>query len=194
MKRIAAVMLAVLLLTGCAAARTTGSAAVIAQVAHAPAAEPTSEPTPPVYDTPEALIGSYLKAVQEREYEVIWNMIPVQIQNYAIANGIIRDKQDGLDFIRFALNDYSVIAEMDLPSRQNIQFWSAVVDIAEDVAVLRAFFKENRVYIVPQELLVMKIAIEADGIQSVFYMEGLIRIDDGWYLVSVVGEDELFGY
>ena len=143
-------------------------------------------------DTPEALIQNYLNAVKDKDYEAIWNMIPSKIQDYAIDRNIIADKEDGLDYIYYAVNDYYWLVSLDLPSRDHYSF--EIIEVyTEDKHNIQQYLTNNGIKLVVEEAQFVECSITAGDIQqdASFF---LIKSGDFWYMASVVGDDEIFVY
>ena len=142
--------------------------------------------------SPEALIDHYLAAVQEKDYEAIWDMLPEPIQEYAIEEGIVDDKDEALDYIAFALNDYYWLAALDLPSRSE---FTVTIDSSEedDGKELQSYMKSCGVKMAVDATYYAECTITADEAEEdgSFY---LIKYRGDWYLASVVGDDEFFEY
>lgn len=144
-------------------------------------------------DTPEALIQNYLTAVQNKDFEAIWDMIPGKIQDYAKEENIIKDKKDGLDYIYYAVNDYYWLVELDLPARKNFTL-EILGTQEEDKQSVQKYLANKGVRLVVEEALGVLCRITADGEVTQEASFFLIKTGDGWYLTSVVGDDEIFEY
>lgn len=145
------------------------------------------------YDTPEELIQDYLKAVQNEDYEKIWSLIPKQIQEYAIDQEIISNKEDGLEYIEYAVNDYHWLVEVDLPEQNKFTF-EITKSGEEDAKRVQNYLKHEGIKIVVKEAAYDVVLIKLDNgdeIEAAFFM---IKTNDSWYLTSVVGDDEIFEY
>lgn len=140
----------------------------------------------------EELLGDYITAVRTNDHEAIWNMLPLQIQDYAIENGIVENKEGALDYIAFALTDYYMFEELALPSRDKVSFNITKI-FKEDISEAQAHLDENGVLMTVEDACFVEFVITADNEEddADFY---LIKSNDKWYLTSVIGDDELFKY
>lgn len=143
-------------------------------------------------DTPEALVQNYLHAVQARDYEAIWEMIPDGIRRFAMNEGIIANKEDGLDYICRAVYDYYWLAELDLASHESFSV-EITQKAEEDTDFLNRALGKAGVRLSADEALFVKCAVTAgETVQEggIF----MIRSSGAWHLISVVGDDEFFEY
>ena len=144
--------------------------------------------------SPEDLIQNFLTAVKEKDYEAIWNMVPEEVQDYAVKEGIIQDKADGLRFIAFAVNDYYWLEDLDLPSCSSFSF--RVLENhthEEDVEEIREWLNEYGIKLSVNDCVFMRIEVTADGRSEETWMF-LVKSGSEWYMLSVVGDDEIFEY
>ena len=81
-----------------------------------------STPASDGYNTPEELVEAYLNAVIDKNYEVIWNMLPKEVQDYAIDTGIIKDKEDGLKRIEYAISVCNWLVDLNLSNKESFDF------------------------------------------------------------------------
>ena len=156
------------------------------------------QPTDPQHSSQEELILDYLDAVQDKNYEAIWDMIPIQIQEYAVEQGIVKDREDGIDFVYFGVNDYYWLRELDLPSHEEYS-----IEILEqhdsdknddDALRIQRGLSNLGIQMVIEGISYWKVSIAADHdtiVDASFFM---IKTRDQWYLTSVVGDDELVEY
>lgn len=160
-----------------------------------------AETGPAGYETPEALVDAYLHAVATKDYSAIWDMIPPAIQDYAIQAGIIKDREDGLDYIKFAVNDYHWLFDANLPAQESYSY-----EIGDMVESTREEMKDaqdafNNEYKPTSNRLVLEgavyiksITITLDDGSTVDGSFWTIKTDGQWYITSVVGDDESFEY
>ena len=141
---------------------------------------------------PQALIGNYLTAVQNNDYEAIWSMVPEKIREYAIEQGIIEDKEDGLDYICFAVYDYYWLDAIDLPACESFAF-EITEEYEEDASSLQKYLAKHKIRLDVEEARWVGCTVTAEERtqECSFY---LIKTAGEWGMVSVVGDDELFEY
>ena len=146
----------------------------------------------PDRDNPEALIEYYLTAVQKKDYGAIWDMIPVKIQDYAIEKKIIADKEDGLDYIYYAVNDYYWLVALELPKCDGFSV-EILGTQTEDHQRVQQYLANKGIRLVVEDALGVACAVTAGGkTQEASFF--LIQTGGAWYLTSVVGDDEVFEY
>lgn len=150
-----------------------------------------------VNKTPEGLINAYIDAVQKEDYETIWSLVLPYSREQAIREGIIKDKQDGLWYIQYAVNDYYWLVEADLPSRKS---YTLSMNRVEDVSLAggndkKAYAEVSRM--IGETLKAVEdwqVEITTDDGDVICGSLFLFETESGWYLISVVGDDEFFKY
>ena len=144
-------------------------------------------------DSPEELVENYLAAVADEDYEAIWDMLPKQIQNYALKNRMIINKEQGLNYIAYAVNDYYWLRQMNLPYRDDYK-----LDIEEinelDIDEGKEYLDSVGLNILITEAVSVYFTVEVDDYYE--YDADIYAIKSGgkWYLLSVAGDDEVFVY
>ena len=182
MKRVLAISLAVITLLALCACGSTSA--------------------PDGYNTPEELVEAYLNAVIDKNYEVIWNMLPKEVQDYAIDTGIIKDKEDGLKRIEYAVSVCDWLVDLNLSSKESFDF-----EILYNQTDLFPFYDEldvethkewqDNIY----DEYGLRIVLDGIGLVEVDIQAGdtygwwecaLIKCDGKWYLTSITGDDIIF--
>lgn len=153
------------------------------------------------YETPEALVDAYLHAVATKDYGAIWDMIPPAIQDYAIKEGIIKDEADGLDYIKFAVNDYHWLFDANLPAQESYSYEIGDIEEAtrEDLKSSQDYINAdleppNNRLVIEADAYMDSVTITLDDGSTVDGSFWAIKTDDQWYITSVVGQDVLFDY
>ena len=145
------------------------------------------------YDTAEELIGSFLNAVKNQDYEEIWSMIPEEICDYAVQKEIIADREDGLNYIEHAVNDYYWVADADMTNREE---FSLVIDesFQENAEGLEDYLEQRGLELSADEAVSIAFTICTEGMHNVSGSMYAFRRENRWYMISVVGDDEMFKY
>jgi len=144
--------------------------------------------------TPEVLIGSYLTAVAKEDYEAVLGMLPEEIVTYGMEY-LEGGKQDVLDYIEYALNDYYWLVKADLPRHPDFtwQTTDCYEYSQEEIDRLRKNLEREgwRLPLRGVAEAEAEINTGSETVKGSFYM---IELGDGWYLISVAGDDEVFKY
>ena len=139
--------------------------------------------------TPEKLIESYLTAVKDRDYEAIWNMLPKEIQDYAIREDYINNKDEGVNYIRRAIKEDLVFASLDLPSCKTFSF--RIVERYPGDEYSQEYCDEEGVRLTIDGDEFIKAVITADGKEQEAWF-WVIKVKNAWYLTSATGNDTIF--
>ncbi len=190
MKRILAISLAVITLLALCACGSTN--------------EVSPTPTPDGYNTPEELVEAYLNAVIDKNYEVIWNMLPKEVQDYAIDTGIIKDKEDGLKRIEYAISVCDWLVDLNLANKESFDF-----EILYNQNDMFSFYDEldaetqKRAQDNLYDEYGLRIVLDGGGfgivdIQTDDTYESwdceFFKCDGKWYLFSITGDDTIFDW
>ena len=184
MKRVLAISLAVITLLALCACGSTSA--------------------PDGYNTPEELVEAYLNAVIDKNYEVIWNMLPKEVQDYAIDTGIIKDKEDGLKRIEYAVSVCDWLVDLNLSSKESFDF-----EILYNQTDLFPFYDEldvetqkewqDNIYDEYGLRIVLDgggygfVEIETDDTYEYWYCS-FFKCGGKWYLLSITGDDTIFDW
>jgi len=143
--------------------------------------------------TTEELAKRYLDAIIKEDFEAVLALLPDEVIEYGMKH-LNGDRKAVVEFVKYAAYDYHWLAK--LPS--NVEYTFEMTEESAHMPGLgnkeSVLMEEDGVRLYVQDAVGIELLIDVGAEEPVSGSLFALKIENRWYLISVLGDDELFVY